>query len=369
MPKYLFVKQLITDRLRDMAEGEALPTMAGLQVDYGVSLGTVNRAIRELDTEGLVDVRQGSGIYATGYQRTLQIAICFPYDVLSPEAGAYPRLLLGGLGHRESALRDVTCRHYFHAGSGLHWHDKYDLLKQDIRAHMVDAVIGIGMYSPQLGDLHVPVVGLHNLPHVTSRVLLDYVDLVRQSVRLLAARGCRRLAYVGSHHDQLPAEDDSTYTVATEHEDARRAFLAEVKRLGLETAPPWIQGVHDQGGKTVTKTQAAGERAIEQMAIAAGLAPDGIVSTDDHLSHGICRALQRAGLAVGRDIQLASHANSGDSALDPHTVHLLEFDPDEVAHALLQTARDLAAGHQDVPPFTHIKAKVADTCPPHTQTP
>src|SRR5688572_31150708 len=44
-----------------LTEGEALPSVRQVAVDLGVNLNTVAGAYRELQTEGLVTIRHGSG--------------------------------------------------------------------------------------------------------------------------------------------------------------------------------------------------------------------------------------------------------------------------------------------------------------------
>ena len=85
IPKY----QRIADRLRVQLTGETrirmtkLPTEKELCSLYGVSRQTVRQALQLLETEGLIERRQGSGAYATGLHPDAshnQIAILLPTD-------------------------------------------------------------------------------------------------------------------------------------------------------------------------------------------------------------------------------------------------------------------------------------------------
>jgi GntR family transcriptional regulator len=53
------IKQLIASG--DLAEGEALPPVRQLAADLGVNLNTIATAYRELQKEGLIAVKHGSG--------------------------------------------------------------------------------------------------------------------------------------------------------------------------------------------------------------------------------------------------------------------------------------------------------------------
>ncbi|MEQ3551165.1 winged helix-turn-helix domain-containing protein [Pseudonocardia nematodicida] len=61
--------QRITAELRDKITGgrwqvgDRLPPMAQLQAEYGVAKGTIQRALRQLEADGLVVGKAGSGIY------------------------------------------------------------------------------------------------------------------------------------------------------------------------------------------------------------------------------------------------------------------------------------------------------------------
>ena len=85
IPKY----QRIADRLRTQLTGEnrirmtKLPTEKELCATYGVSRQTVRQALAQLEAEGLIERRQGSGAYATGLHPDAahnQIAILLPTD-------------------------------------------------------------------------------------------------------------------------------------------------------------------------------------------------------------------------------------------------------------------------------------------------
>lgn len=93
IPKY----QRIADRLRAQLTGETrirmpkLPTEKELCSLYGVSRQTVRQALQLLETEGLIERRQGSGAYATGLHPDSahnRIAILLPTD----NDYIYPRL-------------------------------------------------------------------------------------------------------------------------------------------------------------------------------------------------------------------------------------------------------------------------------------
>jgi DNA-binding GntR family transcriptional regulator len=64
-PAYLQVADALRGRLRDgqLAAGAKLPNHAELIDEYGVSLGTIKRALGVLQSEGLIVSRRGEGAF------------------------------------------------------------------------------------------------------------------------------------------------------------------------------------------------------------------------------------------------------------------------------------------------------------------
>jgi GntR family histidine utilization transcriptional repressor len=71
LPPYARVKQYLKDGLADgsWAPGEQMPSEAELVAQFGVSRMTVNRALKELQAEGLVERSQGVGTFAARLHR------------------------------------------------------------------------------------------------------------------------------------------------------------------------------------------------------------------------------------------------------------------------------------------------------------
>jgi GntR family transcriptional regulator, histidine utilization repressor len=70
-PPYAQVKQALKDGLAEgrWRTGELMPSEAELVAQFGVSRMTVNRALRELQSEGMVDRVQGVGTFAAQLHR------------------------------------------------------------------------------------------------------------------------------------------------------------------------------------------------------------------------------------------------------------------------------------------------------------
>ncbi|MDI5937163.1 MULTISPECIES: winged helix-turn-helix domain-containing protein [Micromonospora] len=63
--KYERVAEAIREQIRSgkLAVGDKLPSTAELKAEYDVSYGSIRGAMLVLKTEGLVEGRQGEGVY------------------------------------------------------------------------------------------------------------------------------------------------------------------------------------------------------------------------------------------------------------------------------------------------------------------
>jgi GntR family transcriptional regulator len=65
LPLYIQISELLTREIAAgrWAEGDRLPPESDLSTTLGVAVGTLRKALAELDTRGLLERRQGSGTY------------------------------------------------------------------------------------------------------------------------------------------------------------------------------------------------------------------------------------------------------------------------------------------------------------------
>jgi len=98
LPPYARVKAHLKDGLARgrWAPGARMPSEAELVAQFGLSRMTINRALRELQAEGLLQRRQGAGTYATALHR---VASTLTIRDLHEEIAAR--------GHRHSAVVDL----------------------------------------------------------------------------------------------------------------------------------------------------------------------------------------------------------------------------------------------------------------------
>lgn len=66
-------------------EGEKLPTVRDLAVDYGINYNTANKVYRDLERDGFVETIRGKGCYVTDKARTEFFVIDNDIDFLIQE--------------------------------------------------------------------------------------------------------------------------------------------------------------------------------------------------------------------------------------------------------------------------------------------
>jgi DNA-binding transcriptional regulator YhcF (GntR family) len=77
----------------DLAEGAGLPPVRQIAADLGVNLNTVAAAYRELQSEGLLTIRHGSGAVVTSRTAVIKQEV----ELRTPLRTALTQLILAGL--------------------------------------------------------------------------------------------------------------------------------------------------------------------------------------------------------------------------------------------------------------------------------
>jgi GntR family transcriptional regulator, arabinose operon transcriptional repressor len=313
--------------------GERLPSEAELVHAYNASRITVGRAVRELQAEGLVERRAGSGTYVRG--RSMSGALSF--GLLIPDLGetdvfepicqgmmdsplARQHALLwgspnGGESSKEGrAMR--LCRQYIERGvSGVFFAPlELSPAKDDVNLTIADA----------LDEARVPVVlldrtvvpyprrGHHDLVGIDNRragyVITDHL------LRL----GCRRIGFV--------AEPNAAATV-----DAREAGYREA--LYASDAPVDRALIH-----RLDPNDASAVRAM----MAAGRL-EAIVCANERTAGRLMHTLRAHGYAVPRDVRLVGIDDVPYASLLPVPLTTLRQPTHQIGEAALATMLERVA--------------------------
>ena len=94
LPRYLQIAEMI---LRDVAagrrvDGERLPPEREMAAQFSVSVGTLRKALAELEAQGILERVQGSGNYIRSAPEAAGVYSMFRLEL--PEGGGLPRALV-----------------------------------------------------------------------------------------------------------------------------------------------------------------------------------------------------------------------------------------------------------------------------------
>ena len=303
------------------AAGSRLPSEPQLVERFGVSRPTVARALLDLQTEGLIERRAGSGTYVrrastgTTASSTRQLGLLIPgldtteiFQLICGELASLARvqeysLLWGGSTHpwhdSDASLEhaEELCEQFIERRVSGVFFAPYELMPQQetANARLADALRRAG----------IPVVLLdRDMRPFPSRSDFDVVGLDNVAAGYLLAEhliklGCERLRFVKRPH--------SAPTVDARVAGVREALVRH--RLGNE--PGWLCEGDPADVKFVRK-------------LAAGKLADAFLCANDDTAALLMRTLEQIGLKVPRDVRVvgfddAKHAKLVTPALT--TIH------------------------------------------------
>jgi DNA-binding LacI/PurR family transcriptional regulator len=316
-----------------------LPTVKELRYSLRVSTSTLDRVLRQLEEDGWIIRKHGSGIYASPQVNQKSVGLIFGSNISDTAHSPFWTLLLHHA--RQYAIEnDYELRCYLDIPDTLSDTHTHSQLAEDIEANWLDGLLLIGTQrSEQLDWLKrrkVPLVTMSQHGHGDAYVSSDDEEFMRLSVDALKQAGCRHLGLIsGAYH-----------TATTEAE----SLTAALQRTGLVSNPQWhwFQVNFQSAGHALTREEYGYElakRLFGSHSPGAVALPDGLIIRDDTITRGALVALARCGWQVGRDIQIATNANKGSPVLQPyeHDMILIEYDPAAFVKALFELLDRLMA--------------------------
>jgi len=314
------------DVIVSMKPGERLPGMHELRRRFGVSITTISAAFDILASEGLVDRRRGSGVYASDRAGRKRIGILSELNLLDPRigplwrslagevksgleaAGHFPQLYVGNAEPGPGATDEPTCPQFW----------------DDVAASRLDGAVILDVpstpaWQASVRKASVPVVGALTRYEVSC----DLPGITRAAVARLAEQGCRRLGLIAWHGEA--------------------AFAEAVKAHGLTTSDAWVRANTDPA------VRGAGWEEFRDIWSAKAGRPDGLVILDDMLFADAQLAMLDLRVQVPEALRLAvlTSRNASPSLRLPMTA--FESDPVEMAAELVGLLRQRLAGELTAP--------------------
>ena len=317
--------------MRETGPEGRLPTVSALCKSLQVSLGTLDRVLERLEREGLVSRQRGRGLFVTAAINRKTVALVFGRGYSS---GFTPYWL-----QLESKCRErvtaVGDRFRFYVD---HWADpsetpSHDELDAALHAHEIDGLIVAAPDTLEqiswLLNQGIPAVGLTDMENVPYRVTQNDDSLVRLAVETLVSRNARHvLTLAPIPTTRIPLE--------TKLRERGIPFTAAAIDLRPYAVDPTRESL---------TFEELGFLAMRNL-LARGLNADTVVSMDDTLTRGALMAIAQAGLTVGKDLTVITHANRNTPTLAPYArdLILVEFDPEQLAVAAVDMLERLMMG-------------------------
>ena len=354
--------QAISERLAALSVSlgpEArLPTVAELCESLQVSSRTLNFALRELETKGVISRRNGVGLFVapTVHQKVARrfALVCNGHLFQRANHSPFWDLLVEEGRARASQNNDVFEMHL--VGGALGSDETLPpALADAVREGQINAALGIltpAETAQWLEENGVPVVTFAGGGR--AMVMLDSPEFCRRAAAHLTEQGCKRIAL------WRPVLERTVYDsaqIGIVEKDFRAPLREEIERRGGTFFPGLIRDnlelVADGKTTRLSQQEQGYATAMEVFSCTSGR-PDGIVIADDMMASGALVALRNLGLEPGRDVFVVSHANAGSSVLVGYErlITRLVYDPSEIARKMFELL-DSILQDRNVGPCVH----------------
>ncbi len=272
--KYPRVYKDIRSRIEKGLLSGALPGVREMADEYGVNFMTVNKAIKKLEADGLVDCIPRKGTYV---KRQYSVAACINSPTLSIlNIPVYHDVVMSA----QRYFRDHDCP-MFLEGSSLEQQDVVDTLCQRIDGLLLFYSNMFPIHENLLKMPYVRVMGSLGDKIPGDHVSYDNPMVGRIAADYLIGSGCRSMAYIGPFDQALFAQ-------------RRDSFAESIKHAGkkyYEFKTTWKYDFNST---------------LEQMELLMTLdkLPEAIFAPSDGIMSDVCSILYRHGIQPETDIRL-----------------------------------------------------------------
>jgi DNA-binding LacI/PurR family transcriptional regulator len=316
------LSERLADLLRDeflaaSKPGDRLLTLRDICARFGVSINTVRAAVKLLQREGLVELRQGRGIHRRRPSADWCVGVYSEQDLLNPDISPFwPRLMHAArVFLREHAVRTRCYIGHVEPGEPGEVITEPTCLDfiEDVAAGRLHGVLSIGnnahpSWKAWIDKRRLPLVSTHSL---SGGGEVDRVRMIRQGVESLRQSGCRRVALLAWGCEQL-----------------REPFVAAARAAGMDVYPEWIRGDLEPS------MRGAGWEEFREIWTARAEKPDGVLVGDEMLYRDACIAISECRIAVPAQLRLVTHWTLGVDFVHPWPVTLLEHDVESLGRGL-----------------------------------
>jgi DNA-binding LacI/PurR family transcriptional regulator len=340
-----------------------LPTMLELRDSLGVSVVTLNRALSELEAQGVISRRHGVGIFVASQLGQKTIGLVFDRSMLGLNASQFWDMLISKARDRASSHNEKFSLFLAMGSHNEALQIPHDL-KNAVTQGRLHGIIFVGpdQAAVQWLEQQLPLVAYANI-HASHYVSNDGAEMVRLGTQSLVKQGCRRIGlWIPTGLWVGPDQPGESYA----HMDVFRKAL---KSAGLPFHPEWVK--EDYSRVPIPEKNAAGlpPKAVEAASERSGVAsfeeqgyyvalntfggknarharPDGVVVINDLMTRGVIAALSKLNLKLGTDIKIATHANKDSTTFLGYEDDLtrVEVDVAEIVNTMYEMLETRIAG-------------------------
>lgn len=302
-PKYRAVYDALLRAIRrgEYTAGSRLPTEAELLSKFKVSRITVIRALRDLETAGLVRRRRGSGSYVEGPRQTEMAGIGMIFPPLEP-------------GSIFSTVHQVLARESQKIGWQILFHEIADTDTPEFAAGVLDRLFA----GPVRGLFYLPLPVHANCALINEAVARQCE--VRKLPLVLLDRDIHHL-HDRSRFDVIGSDNELGGFLAAQHlmqRGCRRILFFTDAREHPTVEARW-EGVRNAVGRaesaTVNICSGDGDDAVFVAEVLAKHKPDGIACVNDMTAAKVQRSLLRQGIKIPQQIKLTGFDDTSMAAL------------------------------------------------------
>lgn len=335
-----------------------LPTVRACCAQLSIAKVTLDAALDDLEAQGVIRRRHGSGIYVTPRIAQKRIGLVFGHDIFDASVSPFYTLLMRrcrerAKSHRERFSFFIDPLPEETGPDGLPVHPD---LAEALASEKLHGILLTARNSEAeetwLRAQNVPVVSLGFTEDSPPPVVtIDHRELIRLGVAALSAQGCRRIGLITPYDRDAPVGRIMVHI-----------FKDALKRRHLRLHDAWIWSQSAAPGRDGETRDERGARAFQALFGGGHKTPDGVIIADDMLTRGVLMAARTAGVEVGRNVRIATHANKGSPVLAEWAgrLTLIEVAPDEIVEAMFDLLEAFMAGRSAGAAYISIKPRLQE---------
>lgn len=269
-----------------------LPTWSELGEEFGVGVGTVQRAIDRLVDDGFVTLKARKGTFVAESPPHL----C-NYGVVIPQLERWSRYYMALQGAVESTRTDSIRFKEYYISQDVGPHGDMARLCSDVRNHRLAGLILVGSRpnievfegTPVLDEPGTARVLIEDLPEFGLPVVAtSESSFMDKSVEYLFSKNRRRIAHLRMDFSWENLEE----------------FERNLNERGVETQPYWILPI-----PAGTIFRGVAHLVNMMMQMERDKRPDALIIHDDNLVEHTAAGLMAAGMKVPDDIEVVAMCN------------------------------------------------------------